>query len=839
MAEIIYDSTIQDVLPARFLEYSVSVLKDRAIPDGFDGLKPIHRRVLLAMHDLGLSSTTPYRKCAKTIGEVLGKYHPHGDQSAYEALVGLAQDFNMRYPLVDGSGNFGSVNGDPAAAMRYTEARLSPFGELMLEDVAKLSPTKDNFDNSTQEAVTLSTYWPNLLCNPCNGIAVGLATKFAPHYAKDVYTALITTIEQNAKGRDISLDELIDIIKAPDFPTGAQIINGDELRKIYTTGKGSVALRAKYRMEKDNIIFYEIPYKVTPKSILEDIAKLDLSDIKDIRDESSLMNGLRLVVELRKGSNSEYIVNRLFKDTGLQSNYSVNMVAILGNRPKADLNLKDIVEYYLDNLKRVHRRSKELARRELLEKLFVVNTLLKAIDLIEEIIRIVRTEDEPIKAMMEQLGFTKEEAEYIYEIKIRALSKANKLDLDKKKAAYEKELARVEQLLSSNQAFLKDLAKQLAAIRDGKLLKDDVRRTEILTTVEEKELDMKSFVKKEEVDVFFGSRGSLKVTKADSRSKTEPKLREEEYLVQTESLTTHDDLLLITNMGRAYILPLCKLPIVTRAAQPKPVSSYLSFDNEEQVVLLQPLAADRNVSETDEQRALVFVTAQGVIKRVKVSDAAGGSTQQAGVRVMLLDEGDRIVSAELCEENSRVLLFTSKGRGLLFNVDDEKAPVRIMGKAARGVAAIELMDQERVLRAAVVQENFSVLILTVNGLGKRIESRVFKLQKRRQAAAMYVRKSDEVADVLILPEEKGERSVFAATSKTKGSVISTDAFPLLARTVAGKPVLRLEDEDRAVSMTLVYASPAGEEEDLPEAPPETEKDDLDNAPAVTEEISLF
>ena len=360
MAEIIYDQGIQNVLPQRFLDYATAVLKDRAIPNGFDGLKPIHRRVLMAMGDLGLTSKSPYRKCAKTIGEVLGKYHPHGDQSAYEALVGLAQDFNMRYPLVDGSGNFGSVNGDPAAAMRYTEARLSPFGELMLEDVAKHSPMKDNFDNSCKEPVTLSTYFPNMLLNPISGIAVGLATKFAPHYAKDVYTALVKSIEAEIKGKEFTVDDIIDIIKAPDFPTGAQIINGSEMRKMYKSGKGPVTLRAKYRIEDNLIVYYEIPYKVSPKDILEDIVKLELSDVREVRDESSLNNGMRIVVELKKNANPEYIVNRLFKDTRLQTNYSVNMVAVFGNRPKSGLDIKTIFDFYLDGLKKVHRSAKEL-----------------------------------------------------------------------------------------------------------------------------------------------------------------------------------------------------------------------------------------------------------------------------------------------------------------------------------------------------------------------------------------------------------------------------------------------------------------------------------------------
>lgn len=813
MAEIIYNNSIQEVLPNRFLDYSIAVLKDRAIPDGFDGLKPIHRRVLMAMHDLGLSSKTPYRKSAKTIGEVLGKYHPHGDQSAYEALVGLAQDFNMRYPLIDGSGNFGSVNGDPAAAMRYTESRLSPFGELMLEDVGKLSPTKDNFDNSAQEPITLSSYFPNLLLNPTNGIAVGLATKFAPHYAKDVYNALIKTVEYAAKDKEVELEELIDIIQAPDFPTGAQIINGEEVRNIYRTGKGPVTLRAKYRIEKNNIIYYEIPYKVTPKAILEKIALLNIADIRDVRDESSLQNGMRLVVELKKDANPEYIINRLFKDTDLQCNYNVNMVAIMGNRPKAELDLKTIVEYYLENLKGVHRKSLTIQKEELEAKIFIINTLLKAIDLIEEIIRIVRYEDEPIKQMQIQLGFTKEEAEYIFNIKISAISKANKLDLDAKKAQYEKELARLVKLLGDKVAFLNDLAKKLKSIRDNKIFKDDVRRTEILEVVEGDSLDMKDFVKKEPVVITYSTKGALKAMKPTDKAPLDVKLKDDEYLVQSMQVDTHSDLLLLSNFGKAYILPVYKIPIVTRAAAGKSVNTYLTLEDEEKIILVS------DIPENKDGLSIVTVSAQGFIKRTELEQVAKTKVSLTGFRAAGLEDNDKLVSAAICGENAEIMVFTDAGRGLKFNLEDGDKTVRASGKTARGVMTMRLDAGESIAAATILASNSSVVLATATGLGKRITRKSIKEQRRTQAPINYAGRL--VPSNLLVAAVAATANDYIILTTKQGLVACLELtdFQAVGRTAKNLPLLEMKDDsDYVVSMVAVARTDVPETAETAETP---------------------
>jgi len=833
VAEIIYENPIGDVLPERFLNYSVAVLQDRAIPNGFDGLKPIHRRVLMAMHDLKLGAKAPYRKCAKTIGEVLGKYHPHGDQSAYEALVGLAQTFNMRYPLVDGSGNFGSVNGDTAAAMRYTESRLSPYGELMLEGVEELSPTKRNFDDSADEPITLSSYFPNLLLNPTIGIAVGLQTKFAPHYARDVYTALIKSIEAEARGEVLGLEELIAIIKAPDFPSRAQIINGEAVKDIYRTGKGPVTLRSRYKLEKNSIVFYEIPYKVKPRDIVTKITALKLEDVVEVRDESSLDNPTRIVVELKKGTDSRRIVNVLYRKTDLQCNYNVNMVAIMDNKPCDQMNLKTVVDYYLTNLKGVHRRGLENQKRALEDKLFVINTLLKAIDLIEEIIRIVRNEDNPVKELQLQLGFTKEEAGYIYQIRISALSKANKLDLDAKKAMYEAELARLVELLGDTVKFLLDIAKRLTELRDSKIFKDDARLTEITNLGEEENgLDEKSFVKKEPIIVSYSSLGLLRVSKPNEYRVTgrgtmgsTTKLNEGEYLLQTMSISTHANLLLISDTGRAFILPAYRLLRDGKALGPKSVNSFVVLEKEknEKIIMIS------SIPEEQEGLSVVFVTSNGLVKRISLEQLLKSRGSRLGSRAIGLERDankqivDRIAGAAIIRENAELCVFTSLGRGIRFNVDEPGKEVRCSGKTSRGVIALKLADEqkEKVVAATKLAEASSILLITSMGIGKRLNQKSLKQQKRGQVPILYMPRIKAVGEIVSAIAVSGLDNIMIITKQGQTLVTPLEGFSTVSRTAQGNIMINIKKEgDQVACMNTVVS------ESNQDSPPAVEQTSL-------------
>ena len=803
MAEVIYRQPIAEVLPERFLQYSQAVIQDRAISDGFDGLKPVHRRILMAMNGLGLRPGTAYKKCAKTVGEVLGKYHPHGDQSVYDAMVGMAQEFTMRYPLVDGSGNFGSVNGDPAAAMRYTEARLSPFGELMLQDVEKLSDTKDNYDNSEQEPLYLSSYFPNLLCNPAAGIAVGLAAKFAPHYARDVYEAIMYAIRQQADDKEIELEALIDFIKAPDFPTGAEIINGEEVKNIYRSGNGPVTLRAKYRMEKDSIVYYEIPYKVMPKAIIQSIVGLEIPDIKDVRDESSLA-GLRIVVELKKGANSDWIINKLFKETPLQGNYSVNMTAIMDSRPVQNLDLKTIIMYYLRRLSMVHFKRLTIEKEEYARKLFIVLTMLKAISHIDEIIRIVRTEDDPVATMIKLLGFTKEEAEYIYNIRLSSLSKASKEELDQKEKEYKAEIARIDSILDNNKNFLVDLHNTIKEIQTSKLFKDDRRHTDILNISGKDSGDMRDYIKNEPVIINYSNKGMIKAMRPDefktvkrnSVGVKQNNLRDDEVIVQTISTDTHSDLLLVTNLGRSYVLPVYKIPVGGKNSASKSINNYINLADGENVLMVA------KTPEKPEDYSLVLATKLGYIKRLEFSLLLVGRVSTVGTKVISLVDNDALCGLCICEKNADVSLFTSQGRGIKFNIDDETSPVRPMGKSARGVTAIRLKPRETVVAAAKLEKEGSVLLLTTKGFGKRIDVKSFKSGKRAQTPVNYMAKIDEVGEIVGAVMVTDTEDVLITTNQGQTLRLDVAGQSIMGRTAKGLKMISIKSDDDTVA-TLV------------------------------------
>lgn len=819
MAEQILNLKLDEAMAPRFMAYAQSVLMDRAIPSGFDGLKPIHRRILVSMHRIGLASNQPYRKSAKTIGVCLAEMSPHGDASAYEAMVGLAQPFNMRYPLVDGSGNFGSPNGDSAAAMRYTEARLSPFGELLLGDVDNLADTKDNFDNSGKEPVNLVGYFPELLCNPCNGIAVGFSTKFAPHYAKDVYNAIILTIDNAINEKETTVDDLIDIIKAPDFPTGAQIINTSELRNIYKTGKGSVILRAKYKTEKDKIIYNEIPYKVSPNSIVSSIAALNISDIKDVRDESSSRNGIRIVVDLKKGANSEWIINKLFKDTPLQSNYNVNMVAIMDNKPVVNLDLKTIIDYYLNNISVVHNKSIVKQLNDINFRLTSVNTMLKAIQHIDEIARIIKGDEDPKNSLCANLQLEESEAEYILNCKLSSLSRASKEDLESKKTKYENESARLNTILSSLQNFLTDLKEKFISIRDSKIFKNDARRTELLDlNINTKSLDIKAYTKKEPVVVTYSNKGMIKATRPDEYKTNRrnamgvknKSLREDEFICNMLTLDTHSELLLFSDLGKCYTLPVCKIPINNRNGASKSINNYINLEDDEHILSI--IGMSDVESETD-NRSVVMVTKFGYIKRIDLKLLTKARSSTVGTKAITLQDNDKIKGVNICEPNSDIIIFTSYGRGLKLNIDDDTKPIRMMGKLARGCSAIKLKDDEVVVNASVIDENRSIVLVTSNGYGKRLDYKAFKDQKRNQTPVIYMSRISKVGNIIDGIMVNHDEDLMITTHQGQTLRLNIDDIKSTSRTAMGLKYINIKAEnDHVISITAIKKEKEDEEE---------------------------
>lgn len=802
--EIVHNESIQESLYPRFLDYAVDTLIDRAIPDVRDGLKPVNRRILMSFRDLKLWPSSPYRKCAKTVGVCLGNYHPHGDQSVYEALVGMAQNFNMRYPLVAGSGNFGNVNGDGAAAMRYTEARLSPIGELMIQGVDRLAENKSNFDNSGEEPRCLTTYFPNMICNPSMGIAVGFTSKFAPHYARDIYNAIILILEGKLKQKDVTEDDIIDIVKAPDFPTGGIIVNGGDMRRLYKEGHGSVLIRAKYHIDEktNNIVYTEIPYKVKPRDIVSSIAKLNISDIKDVRDESSLRTGMRIVVELKKTATPEWIINKLFKDTPLQSNYSVIMTVIDDGHPNVNMSLKSILEKYLCNVEWFHRKNIDLQIKDLSAQLVKIDAMLVAISAIDTLTKIIKESDKPVEDIMAALSVDKNQAEYIYNLKLSSLSKASKKELDAKKEEITKERERLLQILSTDETVWKDMIKTFRSVRDSKLFKDDVRHTEIQNIQIDNSLDMRKFIKKESVIINYSNQDMIKATRPDEfntnrrnaqgvKTKT---LREGEFITNVLTLDTYSDLLLFSDLGKAYMLPVYKIPINGRNGASKSINNFINLDENEKILSVV------GVSEEMPDQTVVLVTRNGIVKRISLDLLVKGRISTIGTRAITLACDDKIRSVVVSNPHSLTAIFTTNGKGLMFDIED----IKCTGKNAKGVKALKLKKDEYVAGAVNVDKNHSIVLITNAGFGKKLEYKTFKLQKRNQTPVSYLANIEKVGHIVDGITVFKDEDLLITTKQGQILRIDINDMKPIGRTTAGVRFINIKaEEDSVVGISTV------------------------------------
>lgn len=692
--------------------------------------------------------------------------------------------------------------------MRYTQCRLSPFGELMLNDVKNLAETKPNYDNTDTEPIDLPSYFPNLLLNPSTGIAVGLATTFAPHYARDVYNAIIKIIDWKINGENMDLEEIINIIKAPDFPTKGQIINGESVKDIYRTGKGTAILRAKYSVEKNCIIYTEIPYKVAPSTIIQAIIGLNIADIKEVRDETSLKNGLRIIVELKKDANHEWIINKLFKETPLQSNYNVNMTAIVNNRPVPNLTIGQILVYYLQNLSKVHMKSINNRIENLNQKLFVTNTMIKAADYIEEIAKIIKEKDNPINAMIEEIGFSEKEATYVYNLKLSSLSKANKEDLINQRNILSKELEEKQKIKQDQTLFYKDLKKKLEDIRDSKIFKNDKRQTEILNLTSNSNLDMRDYVKNEPVIITYSTQGMIKAVRPDefkttrrnTMGVTNKTLREDEYICNTLTLNTHDNLLLFSDIGRCYLLPVFKVPISGRNNASKSINNFLSLSQDEKILNL--VSVPHNAMDL----SVVLTTKNGYIKRLKLEDIVKNRTSTVGTKAITLNDNDKICSVNICKQNDDIAIFTSLGRGLKFNIDDESKPLKMMGKTSKGLLAIKLKekDNEVVVNASVLDQDHSIVIMTSYGFGKRLDSKTFKDQKRNQTPINYMSKIDKVGKIIGGAIMTSGDELLITTKQGQTLRCNIDNVKSAGRTTSGSRFINIkEDGDAVVSIAAI------------------------------------
>ena len=717
--QVITESNLVDEMEKAYIEYSMSVIVGRALPDVRDGLKPVHRRILYTMYESGLTSDKPFKKSATCVGDVLGKYHPHGDASVYDAMVRLAQNFSMRYVLVDGHGNFGSVDGDPAAAYRYTEARLSKLSNEMLRDIDKETVNWDpNFDESRKEPRVLPSRFPNLLVNGSSGIAVGMATNIPPHNLKEVINACVAVLDDP----EVTMVDLMDHVSGPDFPTGGIIMGRSGIRAAYATGRGKVVVRARTEFEefgKDRmrIIVTELPYQVNKRQLIKNIAEQvkdkRLDGISDLRDETD-RNGMRMVIELKKDANPQVVLNNLFKQTALQSSFGIIMLALVDDQkqPKI-LSLRQILDEYLAFQMEVLTRRTEYDLRKARERAHLLEGLLIAQDNIDEVIRIIRSRyDDAKECLMERFSLSEVQAQAILDMRLKALQG---LDREKLENEYKELLGKINyflELLADPEKMKAVLREELIAIRDK--FGDD-RKTEIQDV--EDEIDIEDLIEEEDCVFTISNQGYIKRMPVDTyrtqsrggRGVNAQNLKEEDYVKSLNVASTHDHMLFFTDLGRVHHRKGYQIPEAGRTARGTAMVNVLPLEAGESVTAMVV------TREFHENEYLVMVTRNGTVKRIPF--IALSTNRKTGIRAISLDEGDHLINVMRTDGEDNIILATAGGMAICFNEND----VRPMGRDAYGVRGIQLAEDDYVVGAEKAEAGKTLLTVTEKGFGKRTE----------------------------------------------------------------------------------------------------------------------
>lgn len=719
---------IEDEMKKSFIDYAMSVIVQRALPDVRDGLKPVHRRILYAMNNVGFTPDKPHRKSATTVGEVLGKYHPHGDASVYDAMVRMAQDFSQRYMLIDGHGNFGSIDGDSAAAMRYTEARMSKIAVELLRDIEK--ETVDfvpNYDESLKEPSVLPARFPNLLVNGSNGIAVGMATSIPPHNLGEVIDCVVANIENP----EIELDEMLKYIKGPDFPTGAIIMGREGIKKAYSTGRGKVIVRARAEIEemsgnRQRIVVSEIPYQVNKAVLIEKIADLvkekKIEGISDLRDESD-RNGMRIVIELKRDANANILLNQLYKHTQLQDTFSIIMLALVNGQPKV-LSLKSIITHYIEHQKEVLTRRTQYDLKKAEARAHILEGLRIALDNIDEIINILRSSKNVAEAkerMMSRFGLSEMQAEAIAEMRLRSLTGLERSKIEEEYLGLIKDIEYYRSLLSNEQKLLLVIKDELLEIRKKY---SDKRRTQISATMEEFEAE--DFIEEQEVAVTMTHFGYIKRLPADTyksqkrggRGITGLQTREEDFVEHLFITSTHNYILFFTNKGKMYKLKTYEIPEAGRQAKGTALVNLLQLDPDEKV------SAVIHIKDFDDGKYLIFMTKNGTIKKTELKEYE--TSRNTGITAISLVESDELIGVKLTRGTTELIAVTKNGMSIRFPESD----VRPMGRGTRGVRGITLNPDDVVVGMDIIEEDADLLIISEKGYGKRTPVSEYRVQSR-------------------------------------------------------------------------------------------------------------
>ncbi len=810
---------IEDEMKRSYMDYAMSVIIGRALPDVRDGLKPAHRRVLYGMRTMGLASNRAYRKCAKIVGEVMGNFHPHGDASIYDTLVRLAQEFNMRYPLVDGQGNFGSIDGDPPAAMRYTEARPEPLAEAMMADLDK--ETVDfvpNYDETTEEPTVLPTTFPNLLVNGSAGIAVGMATNVPPHNMRDVIDGVLAAIDQRGQPRQERLKAVLRTVPGPDFPTGGIIVGRTGIFQAYTTGRGALTVRARVTTEeskkgdKTALIVTEIPYQVNKKRLIENIAELyrdkTIDGISDLRDESD-RDGMRIVIELKRGEVPEVVLNNLYKHTQLQTTFGIIMLAIAGGRPKV-LTLLEVIENFVEFRREVVRRRTEFELRKAEARAHILEGLRIALDRLDEVIKLIRGSKNPPEAregLITNFKLSTLQAQAILDMQLQRLTGLERQKILDELAELMKTIERLRAILSSDELLMQVVVSELKEVREKF---GDERRTEIID--ESGELRIEDLIADEDMAITVTNTGYIKRTaistyraqRRGGKGRIGMRTREEDYVSHLFIASTHAYIMIFTDRGRAYWLKVHEVPDVGPGGKGKAIVNLVQFEEGEKIAAL---LAVKELPEEEGHQFVVMGTRKGTIKKTDLS--AFSNPRPSGIIAMGVEDGDAVIAVELSDGKEQVFLGTRDGMAIRF----EETDVRPMGRTAYGVRGISLRDDDEVVAMEVVRQGGTLLTVAQNGYGKRTELEEYRLQSRGGVGIINIQTSDRNGKVVGIAYVYDDDEVLLISQQ--GMILRMRAGDVrsIGRATQGVRLIEMEEGDAVVAIAKL----AEKEEEDPEA----------------------
>ena len=798
----IIDRDVNKEMEAAYMSYAMSVIVSRALPDVRDGLKPVHRRILYTMHEDGLTSEKPYRKSATTVGDVLGRYHPHGDSSVYDAMVRMAQDFSLRYPLIDGHGNFGSIDGDGAAAYRYTEARMSKISEVMLTDIEKNTVDfMPNFDGRLQEPVVLPAKIPALLVNGSSGIAVGMATNIPPHNLSEVIDGIVKVIDN----KDVTDEELMTIIKGPDFPTEGLILGKEGIKQAYTTGRGKITVRAEAEIEemsgnKQRIIVSSLPYQVNKAKLIENIATLArekrVEGISDLRDESDRNDRVRVVIELKRDANAQVVLNQLYKNTQMQDTFGVIMLALVNGEPKI-LTLRQCLDHYIEHREQVITRRTKFELDKALARAHILEGLKIALDNIDEVINIIRASyDDAKERLMERFGLSDIQAQAILDMRLKTLSGLQREKIEEEYNELMKLIAHLREILANEQLVLDIIKEELLEIKQKY---GDERKTKIVAA--EGEIDVEDLIKEEQTVVALTHFGYIKRMPIDTyksqkrggKGITGIATREEDFVKQIFTASTHDTILFFSNKGKLYRLRGYEIPEAGRTAKGTAIVNLLRLDNGEKISAVIP------ISTFEDGKYLLMATRNGLIKKTALKDF--DSTRKTGLLSITLKDDDELIDVRLTDGEDNVVLVTSKGLSITFDEKD----VRPVGRSAQGVIGIRLDSDDFVIgmESIINSKDATLLAITENGFGKRTELTEYRVQNRGGRGVITYKVTPKTGNIVGIRIATGNEDVMLITDKGTIIRLKVEEVSVLGRATQGVTLMRTNDGGKVVSIEII------------------------------------